>query len=104
MSNVAKLSGALPANDQKNGLDAQVANLINEPNVNRVGFVVFKTKSINEDVEHGTKVPTIGIERFEPICTLDELPDEIGELIVNAAAKRTGGEPLPLDPSEIVED
>lgn len=104
MSNIAKVSGALPASDTKNGLDAQVANLVNDPTTQRVAFVVYKTKTISTDIETDIKVPTIGIERFEPICTLDELPNDIGELIINAAAKRTGREPLPLDPSEIVED
>lgn len=104
MSNIAKVSGALPADDNRNGLDAQVANLINEPHELRVALVVYRAVKVTEDIETGVKVPTIGFTRFEPICTLDELPADLSETILAAAAKRTGREALPLDTVEVVED
>lgn len=104
MSNIAKVSGALPADDNRNGLDAQVANLVNDPHTLRVAFVVYRTVKKVEDTETGVVVPTIGFTRFEPVCTLDELPEDLKERMLDAAAKRTGAEPLPLDTTEIVED
>lgn len=104
MSNIAKVSGALPADDNRNGLDAQVANLVNDPHTLRVALVVYRTVKKVEDTETGVVVPTIGFTRFEPICTLDDLPADLSDRILDAAAKRTGREALPLDTVEVVED
>lgn len=104
MSNIAKVSGALPADDNRNGLDAQVNALLNEPHELRTALVVYRTVKVTEDVETGVKVPTIGFTRFEPICRLDELPEDLKQRILDAAAKRTGREALPLDTVEVVDE
>lgn len=103
MSNVVQLSSKLPADEDFNGADALAEILINDPEKFRVAVVTFEVDKITDKISAGTKVPTILIRRFEPIGTVEEIPDALRSIVDAAIEKRTGRKPLPLDQVEPIE-
>lgn len=97
MSAKVKLSIKLPGEEEINGLDSIVDELLDDPNELRVAIVVFDVPKTNIDNRHGTKVPVIEHRQYEPLGVLSELDPKIRELVLNAREKRTGKTPLPLD-------
>lgn len=97
MSAVVKLSGVLAGNDEFNGLDSTVDELLVAPTKLRVGIVVYDVRNIVEDIDEETRVPVVRIRKFEPLGSVGEVPDAITMAIAAAHERRTGRTALPLD-------
>lgn len=87
----------LPGEEEINGLDTIVEDLIDDPNSLRVAIVVFDVPKANVDNRHAVTVPVVEFRQFEPLGILSELDPKVRELVLNAREKRTGKTPLPLD-------
>lgn len=97
MSDNVKLSAVLAGNDEFNGLDSQVDELLEDPTKLRVGIVVYDVRKVIEDVDADARVPVVRIRKFEPLGTVGEVPDAITMQIAAAHERRTGRTALPLD-------
>lgn len=97
MSAVVKLSSQLAGNEEFNGLDSIVEQLLNDPKKLRVAVVVFDVSAITDNVDDDTHVPTVRIRKFEPLGAVGEVPDGITMAIAAAHERRTGRTALPLD-------
>lgn len=103
MSAVVKLQAALPADVDMNGLDSTVAALLKEPEKLQAAVVFYNVSKITVTPETGTEIPTIIPRRFEPIGEASKIGEAVLEVMMAAAAKRTGKEPLPIDTVQVVE-
>lgn len=96
-----KMKARLPKLLEDNGLGALRRQLVDDPEAEHVGIVVFTTEQITEKVSDGMRfrIPTIELLRFEP----ETDPDEAVRLL--ARARELSDERLPtlkplLDPQE----
>lgn len=103
MSAVVKVAGKMPADDDLNGLDATVSQLLGNPEKLQAAVVFYNVGKITTTPETGTEIPTVVLRRFEPIGEAGKLGDAVIEVMMSAAKKRTGKEPLPFDTVEVVE-
>jgi hypothetical protein len=103
MSAVVKVAGKMPADDDMNGLDATLPKLLREPEKLQAAVVFYNVAKITTTPETGTEIPTVVLRRFEPIGEAGKLGEAVTEVMMQAAAKRTGKEPLPVDTVEVVE-
>ena len=80
MSATAKLSSKLPGDEEINGLDALVPDLLASPTdiICVIGWV--KVVKITQDVETGDEIPTLQLARVEPIATVRAIPAQIVKL------------------------
>ena len=104
MSNTVALSSKLPADEDFNGVDVIAEALINDPETFRIALVTFEVDKVTNKIAAGTQVPTILIRRFEPLGTVDDVPEAIRQVMDQAIESRTGKKPLPLDHVEPVLD
>ncbi len=97
MSATAKLSSKLPGDEEINGLDALVPDLLASPTdiICVIGWV--KVVKITQDVETGDEIPTLQLARVEPIGTVRAIPAQVVKLAAELYEKRTGRSPLPID-------
>ena len=103
MSAIVKLGSKMPADVDLNGLDSTIGKLLEEPEKLRAAVVFYNVGKITTTPETGTEVPTIIARRFEPIGDAGELGEAVLDVMMSAAKKRTGKEPLPFDTVEVVE-
>lgn len=103
MSAVVKLQAKLPADVDMNGLDATVSQLLADPEKLQAAVIFYNVSKITVTPETGTEIPTIVPRRFEPIGEAGKIGEAVTEVMMQAAAKRTGREPLPIDTVEVVE-
>ena len=96
MSATVKLSSKLPGDEEINGLDHIVEDLMSSTEPVVVIAWVVPTK-ITEDIETGARVPTVEVRRVEPIGHPREVSTEITNLAAELYEKRTGRNPLPID-------
>ena len=96
MSATVKLSSRLPGDEEINGLDSIVEDLIssNEPVVAIAWLVPAKTIV---DRDTGEKVPTVEVRRIEPIGNPGNVPTAITTIAAELYEQRTGRNPLPID-------
>lgn len=104
MSNIVKLSSAMPADFELNGLDQLVGDLLDDPKTPRAALVVFDVRNIRDEIDEDERIPTVRIRRFEPLGEVDDISDIIRQELVKRAEKRTGKTPLPLDIVEVVDE
>ena len=101
MSAAVSLSSNLAGNDDFNGLDSTLDELLAEPTKLRVGIVVYDvakiTETITKDGDEDPRTPTVRIRKFEPLGAVGEVPDAITMAIAAAHERRTGRTALPLD-------
>lgn len=103
MSDAVKLSAALPADEDTNGVDALAVTLVDDPEQIRVAVLWFDTVKITDLTDSGKRIPTIRVRRIEPIGNVLAVPVEIRKLVDEATQARTGRVPLPFDEVEVVE-
>jgi hypothetical protein len=96
-----KLGSRLPADVETNGLDAQAADLNDNPEQIRVAVVWYDTLKITIDTDTGAHVPTVRVRRIEPIGNVETTPDDLRKLVDAATETRTGRVPLPFDEVEV---
>lgn len=104
MSAVVKLGSKLPADFEMNGLDAQAADLIDEPLTLRCAVIWYDAPTAVVDAEKSTTVPKVQIRRFEPLGNADDVTKAIKVEVEKAIEKRTGRRPIPWDITEITEE
>jgi len=101
VSAVAKLRAKLPANEDNNGLDFIVDDLLETPETVRCAFVWYDVSSITENVHTGARVPTIEVRKLEPIPgDAKSVPAEIRNAVMSMADRRLGKQALPFDQVE----
>lgn len=100
MSAVVRLSSKLPGDEDFNGVDASVIDLIKNPDEIRVAVVFYDVTKVTREVDAGIDVPTIRVRKFEPISDVAHVPDALRQIVDTAIEQRTGRKPLPLDQVE----
>lgn len=103
MSAVVKLSSKLPGEEEINGVDATVEDLIAHPDRIRIGVVYYDAAKVVHDVDAGTDVPTIRVRRLEPVGFVNDAPAELRAIVDRAVEQRTGRKALPFEQIEVVE-
>lgn len=104
MSDAVKLSAALPADTDTNGVDALAGLLVDDPEQIRVAVLWFDTVKITDLTDSGARIPTIRVRRIEPIGNVLDVPASIRQLVDEATQQRTGRVPLPFDEVEVGDD
>lgn len=101
MSATVRLSGRLPKDDETNGLDAHVDELVKDPDEIRVGVVWFDVSKITRDTDAHVDVPTARVRRIELLDNQSDV-DLARQLGQRELSRRTGRAALPL--TDVVED
>ncbi|WP_293784156.1 hypothetical protein [uncultured Aeromicrobium sp.] len=104
MSATVKLSSALPANDEFNGLDHEHDELLADPKQLRVAVVVYDVPKVVENTDEGVRVPYVRLRRFEPMGPIQDSDPRVRDLVEKAITERTGRTPLPLEDVDSDED
>lgn len=102
MSALVKLRAKLPANEDLNGLDALIEDLINDGGTVRAAFLLYDVQKVVEDVATGERSVVIEVRRIEPISTAKEVPAAIRQAVLELAEKRGGKQPLPFDQFDVI--
>ena len=97
MSDLVKLSAALPADDELNGLDDLADQLNSDPTQLRAALITFDVSKIVFVPAEDRHVPYVRIRAMEPLGGLDEIPKAVLKQIALARERRTGKTPLPID-------
>lgn len=93
-----KLSGALPKEFDRNGMDKLHTQLVNHPSRRHVLVVVIDCASTKVDHDGGEDLytPTAGVLFIEPITDRDDRA-EVLEVLARHRAERTGDATLDFD-------
>ena len=102
MSALVKLRAKLPANEDLNGLDAIVGDLIEDGATPRAAFLIFDAQKIEQDVATGVRSVVIEVRRIESVSLAKEVPGPIRQAVLELVDKRTGKQALPFDQFEQV--
>ena len=97
MSAVVRLSSKLAGDEETNGLDALAGDLVDNPDILRVAIVIFDAAKVTYDTDTHAHLPTVRLRRFEPVGTVTDASKAIRVALAEAAEKRTGRTPLPID-------
>lgn len=101
MSATIKLSSRLPGDEEINGLDDLVPELLEDPQQVVCAIVWFKVKDVRRIIERRddepAEIPTVEVARVEPIDVVGRVPAAIITLAAELYEKRTGNNPLPFD-------
>ena len=92
---VVNLSGHLP-DGESNGLGAIVHDLVVLPGRTHVLLCIVDTQKITENVDDGTRTPTVRIRRCEPITDPSDA-ETMRRVLVRGYERRTGKAVLPFD-------
>jgi hypothetical protein len=95
VSDFLKLAGSLPADENRNGLDAIAAEVVKDPTTLRAVIVLVDCKDILTKADTGDRIATLRIRRIEPIGAKDA--DAGMRLYRKAFERRTGKNALPID-------
>lgn len=102
MSALVKLRAKLPANEDLNGLDQLLGELIEDGATPRAAFMIYDVQKVVEDVATGDKYVVIEVRRIEPISKASEVPAGIRQAVLELVDKRTGKQALPFDQVEVI--
>lgn len=91
-----RLSGALPAGREDNGLTAIAEQMAEYPETVHTLVVQVDTSKVTTDVDNETSVPTLRIRKVEPIERDDDLREAL-KLLRRASESRTGKAVLNYD-------
>lgn len=95
-----KLTTAMPAEEEWNGLDAEAAVLNEYPEGIRWALVAYDNKGSIHDTDTGVDVPRVRVRQWEPLGDRSELADAIMQSMFAAQEKRTGKKSLPFDEAQ----
>lgn len=98
-----KLGSSLP-NDDRNGIGAISAPLVDNPGAKQLIVAVVDCKTINIDVDSGDNVPTariLAVEAFEPHSVIGK---QLREIVRRKYAQRTGRAELPFEDTNPADD
>ena len=97
-----RLAGALPKEDDVNGLQALATRLVHDPG-QVLCVVVADVASLKTDLDSGEVIPTLRLRLVEPVLR-EEDSNLLLDLARRAHADRTGQTVLPLDLEQQVRD
>lgn len=97
-----KLRAKLPGNEDLNGLDSLLEELITDGATPRAAFLIYDVQKVVEDVATGERSVVIEVRRIEPISKAAEVPAGIRQAVLELADKRGGKQSLPFDQFERV--
>jgi len=97
MSAKVKLSGALPGNEEINGLDAIADKLVEAPETLWLVLGWIDVKDVKDVTDTGERIPTTRFRRIEVVSKASEAPQELRNMVLRLAEERTGKTPLPID-------
>ena len=101
MSDLLKLSSALPGDSEINGLDRLADALVEDPEGQTItAIVTFDVKDVRYVVEKGIHVPTIQVRRAEGWLT-EDTPTPVRDALIAAGEKRLNKAPLPFGVLEV---
>lgn len=100
MSAIVKLSPKMPGDAEINGLDAHSAELLADPEAMLVAVVYLDVAKVIEDIDAGTRVPTVRIRRIEPLGAIADVPQAVRDAVAEAESERTGRSPIPFETVE----
>jgi hypothetical protein len=103
MSAVCKLSSKMPGDAEINGLDSLVPQMLDAPEALVVAVVYLDVQKVTDDIDGGTRVPTVRVRRIEPLGGLEDVPDTVKKAVATAEQKRTGRKAIPFDIVEVGE-
>jgi len=104
MSAKVKLTSAMPAESEWNGLDSEADALNEHPEGLRWALVAYDNKGSIEDTDTGQKVPRVRMRQWEPLGERSDLQDAIMSAMFAAQEKRTGKRSLFSDHDETAAD
>lgn len=102
MSAAVRISSKLPGDEEINGLDAMLEELIAHPNTLRAAVVIFDVQKVTKDTDTGDTSVTARWRAVEPIGDVSDAPPEVRKLIDTAREKRLGRKALPFEEVEVV--
>ena len=97
MSALVKLSSKLPGDPYINGVDAIAGDLAANPDQLHIAVVWFDVQKVTIDTDTGDHVPTIRLQRFEPVGTLETASQAFRDAVGAAMEARTGRKPIPFE-------
>lgn len=97
MSAKVRLTTAMPAEEDWNGLDSEAEALNEHPEGLRWALVAYDNKGSIEDTDTGVKVPRVRVRQWEPLGERGDLQDAVMEAMFKAQEQRTGRKSLPFD-------
>ena len=103
MSKKVRLAAVLPADDEVQGLDATVADLLDAPKKLRTALITYRVRGVYEDVATGNQIPTVEIQQLEPMGLLADLDPGLRKQVLDLREQRTGKTPLPLELASVDE-
>ena len=95
MSDLLKLSTALPGDQEINGLDALAAGLVQEPSGMICVVAIFDVKDVRYIPDAEAHTPTLRFRRGEA-WAINDTPEEVRLAMVQRTEERTGRTPLPF--------
>lgn len=95
MGNV-KLGGRLPMHPDLNGMDDLSGHFVGNTEDLVPVVAVLSTRKVENNLETGTVIPTVGIKRIEPILNAED-KEMIDRIVQRAFERRTGKAVLPLE-------
>lgn len=95
MSDLLKLSTALPGDQEINGLDALAGALVEDPSRMVCAVLILDVKDVRYITDVEAHVPTMRFRRGEA-WLVDETPEEVRLAMVQRTEERTGRTPLPF--------
>lgn len=100
MSQKVKLTTAMPAEEEWNGLDAEADALNKLPEGIRWALVAYDNKGSVHDTDTGIDVPRVRIRQWEPLGERSDLQAAVMDAMFKAQEKRTGKKSLPFDEAQ----
>jgi hypothetical protein len=92
-----RLAGALPGDEEINGLDAIASKLIEQPERLRLCLVWVDVRKIEDMTDTGERIPVARVRRIEYAGDAKDAPQELRDLALRLYEERTGKSPLPID-------
>lgn len=100
MSQKVKLTTAMPAEEEWNGLDSEALLLNEHPDGIRWALIAYDNKGSVEDTDTATRTPRVRIRQWEPLGERSELQDAVMQAMFKAQERRTGKKSLPFDEAQ----
>lgn len=97
MSAKVRLAGALPGDEEINGLDAWAERMVEQPERVLIGLVWLDAREIKDVTDTGARIPVARVRRIEIVSTAKEAPQELRDLALRLHEERTGKTPLPIE-------
>ena len=93
-------------------IKAEAGSTQGDPGLDATGHLVAGSPCIDagralaevtDDIDGGTRVPTVRVRRIEPLGGLEDVPDTVKKAVATAEQKRTGRNAIPFDIVEVGE-